>query len=396
MKIKLLKLVVQKNKKRGGAALVSLVCLMLFALTPGAAQLKKQKLITALQLGDTAEGARVTIVSDSALNDYEAFRRGDRFYVKIPLADFTSPLPHFRADGFEDVQVQKVGDSVIISFKLQPGAAAHVDQRSNRLDVIFSAPNRRLRNNSASAGVNRDVAGPLPPGSTPYYRESETNDSRALRDSFGQVNPRVNSSKRGDTPSAGSNPAVNATAPVSSPSSVLTPSTSSSYPALTTATPVSSNSSAGTSGSAAPSGFLNWKTRGKNALQWVPKNRLASLLGALILLSLIVYLVMILRRRRENVVKAKRVRAPKVQPKVQSSDTSGAELFEVPEASPIGPNGPPAANNHSREFVSERPIAAAAASSPSHDWVLTKPSISSPKAGSEAGSEEQEREVFEL
>jgi len=30
----------------------------------------------------------VTIVSDSALNDYEAFRRGDRFYVKIPQAEF--------------------------------------------------------------------------------------------------------------------------------------------------------------------------------------------------------------------------------------------------------------------------------------------------------------------
>lgn len=79
----------------------------------------------------------MTVVSDSALNDYEAFRRGDRFYVKIPLADFSSALPQLRADGFEDVQVQRVGDNVVVSFKLQPGATARVEQRSNRLDVIF-------------------------------------------------------------------------------------------------------------------------------------------------------------------------------------------------------------------------------------------------------------------
>ncbi len=45
---------------------------------------------TSLQLGDAVEGSRVSVVSDSALSDYEAFRRGDRFYVKIPLAEFAT------------------------------------------------------------------------------------------------------------------------------------------------------------------------------------------------------------------------------------------------------------------------------------------------------------------
>lgn len=402
MKINLLKAVVLENKKRGVVALLSLVCLILFALTPGAAQLKNQKLITALQLGDTPEGARVTIVSDSALSDYEAFRRGDRFYVKIPLADFTSPLPHFRADGFEDVQVERVGDGVIVSFKLQPGAAAHVEQRCNQLDVIFSAPNRGFRNNTANVGANRVTtganssqtaplhAGPKPTDTWPAFRQS-----RGSQSSRTQTNRPTDSNKSGNNPSTTNNAAVNSPAAASSPTSALSPLTASSYPALTTATPaapVSSNPAAGTSGLSSSPGFLDWRTRGKAAVQWISANRLATLLGALILLSLILYLAMTLRRRRKNVAKAKRVKAPKVQP----THSPDADLFEVSDTAAVVPA---ASSNQPRDFVSEPSLASsgAAASSQSHAWVLTKPAIGLPTAGpSEAGSEEQEREVFEL
>src|SRR6266550_142394 len=188
MRINLLKSAVFKTKCRRGVALLALVISIWLALTPGAAQSRNQKRITSLQVGEISEGSRVTVVSDSALNDYEAFRRGDRFYVRIPLAEFTAGQPHFRGDGFEDVQVQKVGDSVVVSFKLQPGATARVDQRSNRLEVIFSAPNSMARGNRTNAEFNRgtyipadgivrvrnpqtlqhrdrDAAGPIPPGS---------------------------------------------------------------------------------------------------------------------------------------------------------------------------------------------------------------------------------------
>ena len=188
MKINLLKSAVFRNKWRCGVALLALVISIWFALTPGAAQSRTQRRITSIQIGEVSEGSRVTVLSDSALNDYEAFRRGDRFYVRIPLAEFTAGQPHFRGDGFEDVQVQKVGDSVVVSFKLQPGATARVDQRSNRLEVIFSAPNRVARGNRTNAEFNRgtyiptdgivrvrnpqtlqhrdrDTAGPIPPGS---------------------------------------------------------------------------------------------------------------------------------------------------------------------------------------------------------------------------------------
>ncbi len=161
MKINLLKILVLKNRAHCGLVLLASLLSIWFAFTPGAAQSKNQKRITALQIGEAGEGARVTVVSDSVLNDYEAFRRGDRFYVRIPLADFTAGKPSLRGDGFEDVQIQKVGDSVVVSFKLQPGASARVDQRSNRLDVIFSAPNRTVRNSRTSGGSNRSASVPI-------------------------------------------------------------------------------------------------------------------------------------------------------------------------------------------------------------------------------------------
>src|SRR6266545_3312036 len=151
MKNKFLKSVDLESKQRCSIVLLSLVCSLWFAVMPVAAQSPNQKRITVLQPGAAAEGSRLTIVSDSALNDYEAFRRGDHFYVKIPLAESTSELPRCCGEGFKDVKVKRVGDSLVVSFRLQPGATARVDQRSNQLDVIFSAPNRTLRDNTANA-----------------------------------------------------------------------------------------------------------------------------------------------------------------------------------------------------------------------------------------------------
>jgi len=445
MKTKLLKALVLKNKQRGGVALLSFVCLLSFAITPGSAQLLKQKRITALRLGDAAEGSRVTIVSDSALTDYEAFRRGDRFYVKIPLAEFKSVLTHCCANGFEDVQVQRVGDSLIVSFRLQPGATARVDQRSNRLDVIFFSPNRTFRNNTANAASNRvatgtnvsrisqnrgpDAAGPMPPGSAPAFRPRvvterarAANESRAPQNRRVQPNPHTNSNRgankqstsgnsqttRGkNQPPSGnnqssavknqsttSNAAIELPSPVTAQSPISTPSTSASYPALTTATPAASLSSQpaiSSSTSSGSPGFLNWKTRGKAALQWVSANRLATLLGALILLSLIFYLATALRRRRKKLIAAKRVNASKVQPK----HSSGADFDELLSADP---GTSPASSNLPKEFAKKPAIASAvaAATPQNHSWVLTKPSVASPSAGHEHSSDEEEREVFEL
>src|SRR6266545_5739303 len=277
MKTKFFRSAVPENKKHGAMACLMFVCLISIDLTSAGVQLSNQKRITAMQVGAAAEGARVTIVSDSALNDYEAFRRGDRFYVKIPSAEFTSAVPRLRADGFEDVQGQKVGDSVIVSFKLQPGASARVDQRSNRLDVVFSAPGRNLFN-SANEATNRvstgagergsGAAGPSPPGSAEFFREGAItensrsgNGRRASQNSLLPNNFPANATSLSTT-----NVAANSPSPVVSPSSLLAPAA---YPPLMSATPAAPASSKPAVSSTAANGFLNWKTRGRAALRWV-------------------------------------------------------------------------------------------------------------------------------
>src|SRR6266436_9813862 len=95
--------------------------------------------VATLRASDSSEGSRVAISSDQSLNNYEAYRRGDRFYVRIPAADVPR-AEATRGRGFADVKAQRNGDSTVISFRLQPGATAHVEQHSNRLDVVFSTP----------------------------------------------------------------------------------------------------------------------------------------------------------------------------------------------------------------------------------------------------------------
>jgi hypothetical protein len=346
------------------------------------------------------------------LSDYEAFRRGDRFYIKIPLADLFSAVPHFRADGFADVQVQRVGDGLIVSFKLQPGATARVDQHANRLDVVFSTPNKISYNNSASAGSNRpatansgvpridgttsgrhDAAGPMPPASASASRERLVAEAgvpldRGAENPSWQFNPKVSARKpvQASTPIS----AITSASPGSSPASILTPSTS--YPPLTTATPASARP---VSGSAVPGSFLNWRNRRSAAWRWISANRLATLLGALILLSLILYLATAVRRKQKTVVKAQRGKARKVQPKYSpnselnelSSSESNEQLPRRDSASQQPSNTPSPAT------------APPAATAPSQNvpWVLTRPTIVSSTADhDEHSSEEQEREVFEL
>ena len=398
MKINLLKTLIPGNKARCGIALLVFLFSIWTALTPGAAQSRNPKRITSLHIGEASEGSRVTVVSDAALNDYEAFRRGDRFYVRIPLADFGAGQPGFRGDGFEDVQVQKIGDSVVISFKLQPGATARVDQRSNRLDVIFSAPNKVARSNSANKSANRayvptdgivraknpetlqhrdrDAAGPLPPGSPVWPQATRervvaerARDSQTLRSQSARTNPRELSgrsnsrpagnrelSKSGGSPIAPKSQTLSSTPKSQTPSStaksepsltgyrhepspVATPSTSPSYPALATNTPATPVASQPASKSPGVNRPQSVRGRSDIALQWVKANRQATLLGGLILLGLLVFLAFLFRRRK-NVAKAKRPAATLAQPKHPTDvapNTSGGEPAVNSPASNMAP-----------------------------------------------------------
>jgi hypothetical protein len=392
MRIKYLKSIFASGRRRSGVALLFLVCFSLFALTSSFAQLKTQRRVTGLQPGAAAEGSRVTLLADAPLNDYEGFRRGDRFYVKIPRSELMTALPHFRADGFESVQVQKGGENLIVSFKLQPGATARINQNGNRLDVVFSAPNRSSSNTTASSGTpgttgrqtssdrGSDAAGPMPPGGSLALGERIVSGSSGSIDRGGSTfNSRFGNARR---PNATTSPnaAVAVASPIPSPSTTLSPTPYSNYPPLTTATPASSSQIAVASRS------------GRTAItRWMSANRLATLLGALILLSFILYLANAVRRGKKNAVQAAGQKA-KVQPKYSPSDV----LDELPRTRTNEPLP-------HQQSVAEQPAAsafAAAASAHNEPWVLTMPTIVSPTASpddlDEYSTDQEEREVFEL
>ena len=113
----------------------------------------KRQHVATLRSSDSPEGSRVRLSSDQSLNDYEAYRRGDRFYVKIPAAEVPR-AEALRGRGFADVKVQRIGDSTVVSFRLQPGASARVEQHSNQLEVVFTLPGARP---TAASNSGREV-----------------------------------------------------------------------------------------------------------------------------------------------------------------------------------------------------------------------------------------------
>ena len=95
--------------------------------------------VATLRSTDSPQGSRVALTSDQSLRDYEAYRSGDRFYVRIPAADIQrAEAVHGRA--FADVRSQRTGDTTLVSFRLQPGATADIEPRSNRLDIVITLP----------------------------------------------------------------------------------------------------------------------------------------------------------------------------------------------------------------------------------------------------------------
>src|SRR2546423_481282 len=101
---------------------------------------------------DTAQGSRVTIKSDNPLNDYSAYRSGDRFYVVLPRAAAGSVARGGAGRGYSDMQIQQRGDSVVLSYRVQPGAKPRVEQKFNRLDVVFDAPGGGESSAASNAG----------------------------------------------------------------------------------------------------------------------------------------------------------------------------------------------------------------------------------------------------
>ena len=96
----------------------------------------KSKRVVGVRSSDTGNGSRVTITADDSLKDYSAYRSGDRFYVVLPKSA-AGARGGGSGRGYSDMQVQQRGDSVVLSYRVQPGAKPRVEQKFNRLDVVF-------------------------------------------------------------------------------------------------------------------------------------------------------------------------------------------------------------------------------------------------------------------
>ena len=180
----------------------------------------KRTHVATLRASDSPDGSRVSVSSDQSLNNYEAYRRGDRFYVRIPAADVPT-AETTRGRGFADVKAQRSGDSTVVSFRLQPGTTAHVEQLSNRLEVVFTVPG-----GNTSTNTRRDTTRPRPGPDSNVNRKanankpSSSNSSSVLKNANksanrnanlaatrGPVSPKTNSaSKPGSTISLSANP----------------------------------------------------------------------------------------------------------------------------------------------------------------------------------------------
>lgn len=234
-----------------------------------------QKHAATLRANDSSEGSRVNIASDSTLDDYEAYRRGDRFYVKLPGIEVSQAQAKMRARGFDNVTVQKSGSNTLLSFHLQPGTTARVDQKGNRLEVVFTIPG-----GSQSA-----------PSGSP-----ETNPSGTGTGISGGTNSAAAGSDTARTQSAANN--STSSSPVSSSGQTTAPPPSSATPSNNSAAANPQNSSDSWLGTG------DWRTRLKFYGEMARLNWLPLVIGLLVLF-LIVALLLSRRartRRRKDLV----------------------------------------------------------------------------------------------
>ncbi|MCA1636494.1 MAG: HEAT repeat domain-containing protein [Acidobacteria bacterium] len=175
----------------------------------------------------TPHGSRVTIKSDNPLNDYSAYRSGDRFYVVVPGASAGSVAKGGSGRGYSDMQVQQRGKDVVLSYKVQPGAKPKVEQKFNRLDVVFEA----AEGAGATPDNTRAAKPPTPARPTPVANTQAGNQTPAQAASQGGAERKVNRPAANATAGTGqsnaSAPSINPSAP---PAGFVEPGTQSAQP----------------------------------------------------------------------------------------------------------------------------------------------------------------------
>lgn len=280
---------------------------------PANANVNGRPKVTTMRASDSSEGSRVAVTADQSLNEYEAYRRGDRFYIKIPPADVPR-AEAVRGRAFSDVKVQRGGDSTIVSFRLQPGATARVEPHGNKLDVVFTMPGAKSSSPAAHRDLARDDVGPLPPPAD-RKRQPASNAKSAIGLNIPGSSLDRNTNARGAL--ATTNPAA---IPTPSPSPKTSPSPSPAAYALTSPTARISPATAQQRSTTSPSGsnlaqgnaqaniWSNIKQRIRYWILLAQLNPIPVAIGAAVLLFLIGLLI--LQRRRARASRRARLRKP--------------------------------------------------------------------------------------
>lgn len=108
---------------------------------PATAARRLPKRLVLLRAGGAeADGTRVTISSDSPLDDCDSYREGESFYVSIPWA-VAADTRRLSASGqfYESARVEERDDAVLVTFNLREGASARLAKGFNRIEVTFTS-----------------------------------------------------------------------------------------------------------------------------------------------------------------------------------------------------------------------------------------------------------------
>jgi hypothetical protein len=112
--------------------------------------------IVLLRLADAPEGARVTVASDSPLDDYSTRFEGDNFYLLIPHSRTNGPQGQLSGSGFTGALLEQRDGDVLLSLRVRAGASMQISKGFNRLELNFSAtPAARAGGDEAGEAISQ-------------------------------------------------------------------------------------------------------------------------------------------------------------------------------------------------------------------------------------------------
>lgn len=288
----------------------------------------RQQHVTTLHSRDSQEGSRVAISSDQSLSNYEAYRRGDHFYVKIPAANVPRPEA-VRGRGFADVKAQRNGNSTVLSFRLQPGATAHVEQRANKLDVVVTVPGGSTATTQPARTRESARSNVVDPMRSAQPNQRTVAPKTANKNEVSRTNPAsvvpgdLNSNKKSGASTSASSKATPTPAQTPSPKSSPTPKAAASASAPKAAVTKPSPTAAPVTQTTQPRQDF-WSRMKERAHYWIllaQLNPIPVAVGAGLLL-LIIGLLLLQRRRAKG---TRRVKPAKAEP----AKTTSKPVVEV-------------------------------------------------------------------